>query len=213
MDRHFVSEHFKASTGLMSFGFLTMVYSLFTMIHTNDLRRLSALIALFHSGGLAILLYLKPDDKIIYYSLAGNVIIKTLLFTCMGILRIDLGSRTLSEVDFNNGIHKSSLLLFTIALGMSFILPFSPFFVFDLLIVRSAMESGNYFLILVPIMGVISFVISLHKILPLFMIQNRDFKSDDKKVLVTRINITYILLLFSVSIGILGLYQILEGSL
>ncbi len=212
LNTQYLTPHFSALFALMALGLITMVYSLFTVYHTDDIRRITALTALFHSGGLAFFLCLYPNDSMLYYVLASNITVKSLLFSTMGILRMDLGSRNLSGVDTKRGLNKISIYIYLFALGMAFVVPFSPFFISDLLILKMGMESSKYWTFLIPILNLIFFVVLLNKFLPLLELEKRDFLEESKKILTTRYKITLVMILLTSVLGFYGIFLLLTGG-
>lgn len=112
MDYQFTDLHFSSSSGLLILGIVTMFYSLWTLNQTNDIRRITAQIAVFHSGALAVFIFLNPPDEIFYYALSSSVTVKALLFSAMGIFRIDAGTRNLKDIDPSLGLNKTSTFLY-----------------------------------------------------------------------------------------------------
>ncbi len=212
LELQYTNHHFSTLLALMSLGIITMIYSLLTVYHTDDIRRITALTALFHSGGLAVFLCLYPNDSMLYYMLAANITVKSLLFSTMGILRMDLGSRNLSGIDIRKGLNKKSIYIYLFALGMAFVVPFSPFFISDLLILKLGMESSKYWIVLIPLINLIFFVILLSKFLPLLELEKRDFFDGNKKILNTRFQITLVMISLTTILGFYGIYLLLSGG-
>ncbi|MCB1142131.1 MAG: formate hydrogenase [Leptospiraceae bacterium] len=213
MDTHFTSNHFSAKSGMLILGLITMMYSLWTVYQTDDLRRITALTAMFHSGGLAVFVYLYPDFETINYMLSANITVKTLLFSTMGILRVDAGARNFSEINPENGLCRKSLYLYILSVAMAFVLPISPFFISDLILIKLGMEGLHYWIIAVPIINLIFFLVVINKIIPLLKIKSRPLAEKNKKLLTTRINISYILFFVTTLVGIFGMYKIIIGEL
>jgi len=130
----------------------------------------------------------------------------------MGILRMDLGSRNLSGVDTKRGLNKISIYVYIFALGMAFVVPFSPFFISDLLILKMGMESSKYWTFLIPILNLIFFVVLLNKFLPLLELEKRDFLEESKKILTTRFKITLVMILLTTVLGFYGIFLLLTGG-
>lgn len=212
LETQFTDFHFSTVFAFLILGLITMVYSLLTVRQTDDIRRITALTALFHSGGLAVFICLYPGEKLIFYALSANITIKSLLFTSMGILRMDLGSRALSGVDPSRGLNHSSIFLHLFTLGMTFVVPFSPFFIADLLILKIGFQQGKHWVVFIPILNLAFFLVLLHKFLPLLGLQNRDFLEESKKILQTRFKITILMALVSSLLGFYGMYMFVTGG-
>lgn len=213
LDDYYQSPHFNSRLGFLVLGLLTMLYSLWTVYQTTDIRRITALIALFHSGGIAIIISFIPEENVLYYVLGANISVKSLLFSCMGILRIDLGFRDLLQIDNHRGISQVSIVMFLLALGMSFVFPLSPFFVSDLLLIRLGMEHEKFWILIVPVLGLVFFLVCLSKFLPLLNLPRRKFMDEEKNVLQLRVRFTFILFFISLVIGIVGIYEMAFGDM
>ena len=212
MDYQFTNDHFSSSSGLLILGVITMLYSLWTLNQTNDIRRITAQIALFHSGALAVFIFLNPPDEIFYFALSASVSVKALLFSAMGIFRIDAGTRNLNGIKPEDGLNRLSTSLYIISVGMAFVIPFSPFFVTDLLLIKIGLMANKSWIILIPILGVIFFLVALNKLLPLLNIESRDFLLQHQKILKTRMMVAFSILLLSLIIGFYGIYNFSNGG-
>lgn len=212
LETQFTEFHFSTVNALMILGLITMVYSLLTVHQTDDIRRITALTALFHSGGLAVFVSLYPGDELIFYALAANITIKSLLFTSMGILRMDLGSRVLTGIEPSRGLNHSSIFLHLFTLGMTFVLPFSPFFIADLYILKIGFQNGKHWVVFIPILNLAFFLVLLHKFLPLVDLKDRDYLPDSKSILSTRFKITILMALSSSGLGFYGIYMFITGG-
>lgn len=201
-----------ASDGLMILGVLTMVYSLFTIFQTTDIRRITGQLALFHSGGMAAFVCLNPNDSIFYFMIAANVIVKALIFSAMGVIRIDLGTRNLSKLNSENGANKLSSILYIVSLGMAFIIPVSPFFLTDVLFIKTGLAQHRYWILLIPILSVIFFAVCLNKFLPILDMRSRKFHGHDEDVLMMRTVFTFFLLGLGIMAGIYGLFLFSMGG-
>jgi hydrogenase-4 component F len=212
LETEFKSSHFSTVLALLILGIITMIYSLLTIYHTDDIRRITALTALFHSGGLAVFLCFSPTLEMIYYVLCANITVKSLMFSTMGILRMDLGVRNLSSVDPNRGLNKFSIYIHLFALGMAFVVPFSPFFISDLIIIKLGMQQLKYWVIIIPIINLVFFLVLLNKFLPLLELQQREFLADNSLILIKRLKITFVMVFLAVSVGGYGIYYFINGG-
>ncbi len=212
MDYEFNTEHFSSAHALLALGILTLLYCIWTIYQTFDLRRITAQVALFHSGGLAILLFLNPSDKVFYFALAANITVKSLLFSTMGVLRIDSGTRNLNELKSDSGINKTSAWMYFIAMGMASIIPISPFFISDMLFLKVGFTAGKLWVICIPILSIIFFLIVFQKISPILTIPSRKFLPDVEKVLRIRLIFSFLLFLISLALGIYGIYHFDKGD-
>ncbi|MBP7283982.1 MAG: formate hydrogenase [Leptospiraceae bacterium] len=212
MDYQFTSDHFSSSSGLLILGIVTMLYSLWTLNQTNDIRRITAQIALFHSGALAVFIFLNPPDDIFYYSLSASVTVKALLFSAMGIFRIDAGTRDITNIKSEDGLNRLSTSLYILAVSMAFVIPFSPFFVSDLLLIKVGFMANKFWIVLIPVLGIIFFLEALNKLLPLLNIRQRDFLSQHQKTLRVRMLLTFSILFLALVVGLYGIYHLSNGG-
>lgn len=212
MDYQFSNPHFSSASGLLILGVVTMFYSLWTLNQTNDIRRITAQIALFHSGALAVFIFLNPPDEVFYYTLSASVTVKALLFSAMGIFRIDAGTRELTEVNPEEGLNRWSTALYIFSLGMAFVIPFSPFFVADLLLLKIGFVSEKFWIIIVPILGLVFFLVALNKLLPLINIKSREFLPQYNRILRIRMMLTFLILILALAIGAYGVYNLSNGG-
>ncbi|MCE9500287.1 MAG: formate hydrogenase, partial [Leptospira sp.] len=112
MDQLLTPHIFSAANGFLLLGMMTMIYSLWTLYQTHDIRRISAQIGLFHSGTLAVFLWYDPSDEILYFALGTTILVKSFLFTTMGILRMDSGTRTIDRILIMEGLNRVSSILY-----------------------------------------------------------------------------------------------------
>lgn len=212
MDYQFTSVHFSSSSGLLILGIVTMFYSLWTLNQTNDIRRITAQIALFHSGALAVFIFLNPPDEIFYYALSASVTVKALLFSAMGIFRIDAGTRNLTGIKPEEGLNRWSTSLYIFSVGMAFVIPFSPFFVGDLLLLKIGFTVGKYWVLIVPFLGLVFFLVAINKLLPLLNINSRKFFPQYEKILRIRLVLTFLILLLALAVGVYGVFHLSYGG-
>lgn len=210
MDKEFTSTHFSSVNALFILGVLTLLYAIWTVYQTYDLRRITAQIALLHSAGLAILMSFNPEDKIFYYALASNITIKSLLFSSMGVLRIDSGTRDLNNLNSQTGINKITAWLYIFSLGFASIIPFSPFFITDMLFLKLSYSLGKFWIILIPMLTIVFFLIVFKKILPILNLPNRKFQPEVEKILKIRLFFAFLLLIITIITGIYGIYYFNE---
>ncbi|MBK8395312.1 MAG: formate hydrogenase [Leptospiraceae bacterium] len=212
MDYQFTDLHFSSSSGLLILGIVTMFYSLWTLNQTNDIRRITAQIAVFHSGALAVFIFLNPPDEIFYYALSSSVTVKALLFSAMGIFRIDAGTRNLKDIDPSLGLNKTSTFLYIFSVAMAFVIPFSPFFVGDLLLIKVGFMAEKFWILLVPLLGLVFFLVAINKLLPLFQVKAREFSAQHQKILRVRLLLTFLLLGVALCVGVYGVYNLSNGG-
>lgn len=212
MDLRFSEDHFSSSKGLLILGTMTMIYSLWTVYQTHDIRRITAQMALFHTGALAVFLYLNPSDSVFYYGLAANVAVKALLFSAMGIFRIDAGTRDLAELKIENGLNRASSFLYIASVCIAFVVPFSPFFIMDLLILKIAFFGSKYWILFLPVISVIFFLVILFKILPILNVEDREYLPEHYRVLRIRTVFTWVILLVTIGLGVYGFWVFGNGG-
>lgn len=212
MDYQFTSVHFSSSSGLLILGIITMFYSLWTLNQTNDIRRITAQIALFHSGALAVFIFLNPPDEIFYYALSASVTVKALLFSAMGIFRIDAGTRNLTGIKPEEGLNRWSTALYIFSVGMAFVIPFSPFFVGDLLLIKIGFMVEKFWVLIVPFLGLVFFLVAINKLLPLLNIKTRKFIPQYEKILRIRMILTFLILILALAVGVYGVFHLSNGG-
>jgi hydrogenase-4 component F len=212
LDDFYQSPLLQMKDVILILGTITLIYSIWKFKFTTDIRKITSLIALFHTAGIAVLMGFLPEEKVFYYVLGASVSINAFLFACMGILRIDLGARDLNLVDRKRGITVITTVLFLLALGMSFLFPLSPIFLSEIILIRIGLEQGKYWVVFYPLLSGLFFFLSLKKFLPLLSLSKRRFIESERKVLDLRVRLTFLLLFISLWIGVLGLYEFLWGG-
>jgi hydrogenase-4 component F len=150
MDSLITTEHFNSRNALLVMGIATMIYSILTLYQVRDIRRITALIALFHNGAIGVFLWLNTGDEIFYLALTSLVVIKSLIFSAMGVLRLDLPSRIIDEINPKDGLHPISKFIYIASIFMAFAVPISPMFLSDMMAMRMAVKHSYYWYILVP---------------------------------------------------------------
>ncbi|EMJ98235.1 proton-conducting transporter membrane subunit [Leptospira alstonii] len=212
MDHQLYPTTFSAADGLLILGLATMLQSIVALYQRNDLRMMTAKVALFHSGALAIFLWMDLPDSIFNYLMAGNIVLKALLFLTMGIVRMDSGARELSKIFLSEAINKRALSLYTIAIFLAFVLPGSPVFVSDLLLLKAGWAQKQWFVISVPFLGLVFFGVIIYKTVPLFNLKHRPFAKDFALTLNIRLLDSLLLCSTLLGIGIWGFYRLLQGG-
>ncbi|MCB1159280.1 MAG: formate hydrogenase, partial [Leptospiraceae bacterium] len=155
MDELIIGPHFSSKFALLCMGIATMLYSIWTLRQVGDIRRITSLIALFHNGSIGVFLWLNPDDEVFFLALSTIVLVKTLLFSAMGVLRLDMSSRNLNEVADQEGLHPISKFLYISAIFMAFAVPVTPMFLTDMLVLKIAVLRTQYWYALIPGMGIL----------------------------------------------------------
>lgn len=193
-----------ASNGLLFIGILTILYATLMLVSRDDIRRISAKVALFHTGMLTIFLWIDVSDDVFYFLLTSTILVKLLVFISMGILRMDAGKRNISQILNNESLSHKALYVYLLALLISFVFPLSPVFILDLKIVEIAILNHQFYLFLFPILGSIFFFIALNKVLPMVKLPNRDFNPSLYKILTIRYSFFWFSLLLTVGVGTYG---------
>jgi len=206
MDQALSPHVLSASNAFLIMGLATMLYSLLTLYQTRDIRRITAQVALFHSGALGVFLWYNPSDEIFYYILISNVAVKSLIFFTLGIFRMDSGARSLENILAKQGLNKVSAYLFLAAFSIAFVVPVSSVFLTDLIIIRLSLSSNYFWGILVPFSSLVFFAIGLQRLLPVLNIPSRPFLKEDAQRLKIRVAFALILLLVTGALGISGVY-------
>ncbi|TGM05021.1 proton-conducting transporter membrane subunit [Leptospira jelokensis] len=209
LNPHFIN----ASNGLLSIGVLTILYSTLMLVSRDDIRRISAKVALFHTGMLTVFLWIDVSDDVFYFLLTTTILVKLLVFLSMGILRMDAGKRNISQILLNTNLSHKALYVYLLALLVSFVFPLSPVFVLDLKIVEIGILNKKFYLFLFPILGSIFFFISLNKVLPMVKLPNRNFNSNLYQILSIRYLFFWFSLLLTITVGTYGLFFLMDKYL
>ncbi|XDD45483.1 proton-conducting transporter membrane subunit [Leptospira sp. WS39.C2] len=202
-----------ASNGLLFIGVLTILYATLMLVSRDDIRRISAKVALFHTGMLTLFLWLDVSDEIFYFLLATTVLVKLLIFLSMGILRMDAGKRNISQILEGSTLSHKALYVYLLALLIAFVFPLSPVFVLDLKIIEIAILNKQFYLFVFPILGSVFFFVSLNKVLPMVRLPNRNFKNEVYRTLQIRFYFFWIGLLITVAVGAFGMYYLMAKYL
>lgn len=212
MDHQLYPTTFSASDGLLILGVVTMLQSIVALYQRNDLRMMTAKVALFHSGAIGIFLWMDLPDPVFNFVMAGNIVLKSVLFLTMGIVRMDAGKRELSKIFLSEKINKKALSLYTASLFVAFVLPGSPIFVNGLLLLKVGWAQGQWFVITVPFLGLIFFGVLLYKTVPLFNLEDRPFAKEFASTLQIRMTNSLLLFIMVLGLGIWGFYHLLQGE-
>ncbi|WP_061226005.1 proton-conducting transporter membrane subunit [Leptospira interrogans] len=212
MDHQLYPTTFSASDGLLILGIITMLQSIVALYQRNDLRMMTAKVALFHSGAIGIFLWMDLPDPVFNFVMAGNIVLKAVLFLTMGIVRMDAGKRELSKIFLSEKINKKALSLYTASLFVAFVLPGSPIFVNDLLLLKVGWAQGQWFVITVPFLGLIFFGVLLYKTVLLFNLEDRPFAKEFASTLQIRMTNSLLLFIMVLGLGIWGFYHLLQGE-
>ena len=95
---------------------------------------------------------------------------------------------------------------------MAFVIPFSPFFVADLLLLKVGFGIEKFWIIFVPILGLVFFLVALNKLLPLLNIKSREFLPQHNRTLRIRMMLTFLILILALAIGAYGVYNLSNGG-
>ncbi|BDA79576.1 formate hydrogenase [Leptospira kobayashii] len=204
---------FNSANGLLFIGILTILYSTWVLHRREDIRRLAAKVALFHTGMLAVFLWLDVSDSVFYFLLAATLLVKVLVFVSMGILRMDSGQRMILNIAQSDSLHSASFYSYFAALLVAFVFPLSPIFLLDLEIIRIGLERNSILLFAFPILGLVFFFIALNKILPIIRLPHRDFNANVQTVLRIRIFLFLISLIAALALGVYGMMTLINGGL
>lgn len=207
MDHQLYPTTFSASDGLLILGIITMLQSIVALYQRNDLRMMTAKVALFHSGAIGIFLWMDLPDPVFNFVMAGNIVLKAVLFLTMGIVRMDAGKRELSKIFLSEKINKKALSLYTASLFVAFAI-----FVNDLLLLKVGWAQGQWFVITVPFLGLIFFGVLLYKTVPLFNLEDRPFAKEFASTLQIRMTNSLLLFIMVLGLGIWGFYHLLQGE-
>lgn len=205
LEREINPHMINAANGILFIGVLTILYSTLILFSREDIRRISAKVALFHTGMLTLFLWLDVSDDVFYFLLTTTVLVKLLVFLSMGILRMDAGKRNISQILEKSSLSHKALYMYLLALLVAFVFPLSPVFVLDLKVIEIAIKQKMFLLFLFPIVGAIFFFIALNKVLPLVRLPNRNFEPGVYGILQTRLVFFWFSFLFTVFVGSYGL--------
>ncbi|TGL87242.1 formate hydrogenase [Leptospira congkakensis] len=209
LEREINPHAINAANGILFIGILTILYSTLILFSREDIRRISAKVALFHTGMLTLFLWLDVTDDMFYFLLSTTVLVKLLVFLSMGILRMDAGKRNISQILETSSLSHKALYMYLLALLVAFVFPLSPVFVLDLKVIEIAIKQKMFFLFLFPIVGAVFFFIALNKVLPLVRLPNRNFEPGVYGILQTRLVFFWFSFLFTVCVGTYGLTYLL----
>ncbi|MCB1160902.1 MAG: formate hydrogenase, partial [Leptospiraceae bacterium] len=213
MDKTLQHKYISPSTVFVIFSFITILYSIWKLYHTNDIRRLSAKIALFHSGLLGVILYFSPEMEILYYILLTVLLVKTMLFLSLGLLRMNTKTRDLPEIIKSGSIHKGILYVFLFAVFISLSFPLSPVFISDILLLFTGLARNAYWVPFILFSGPISFAILIYKLLPLCNLSDKAINEKDKKIIKIRYIATLHFMILIILLGTYGVYKIQFGEI
>lgn len=213
LERRTNTIFWNSANGLLFIGVLTIIYSLWVLYRREDIRRIAAKIALFHTGVFSVFIWLGVSESVFYFLLATTILVKYKVFISMGILRMDSKERYISKILESGKLSKNTMIAYLLALVFAFIFPFSPVFLLDLELVREAVFLKKYALFLVPISASIFFFLLARKVLPLVRLKSREYSADVDRILRTRLGFFYVGLFLSLILGFFGLHSMLNGGL
>lgn len=190
---------------------LTILYTIFVQYNISDIRRISAKIALYHSGVLGIFLWIGVDKTALYFILASIILVKSILFLSMGAVRLVAGSREIDRMTEEKSFPRWISFLYVFTIFLCFTFPFSTNFYADMFLVKLGLEKEYYWLIVVPILGIILFGITISKILPLLKIPNGQMDAKIQKIVKVRVTVYAILLIAILFFSSFG-YRLLSSS-
>ncbi|MCZ8239850.1 MAG: proton-conducting transporter membrane subunit [Leptospiraceae bacterium] len=215
IDRIWNPSIFSARLLLPILGSATCLHSIWMLYQRNDIRRIAAKIALFHTGALAWIIWMEIPFSIFLYILVGTVLLKTLVFLTMGILRIEAGSKYLEQIFRLSEINKKVKILYFASLFFAFAFPVSPAFLTDFLIIKLSIQSKMYLNLLIPFLSLIFFSLLVSKVYNIWAIEDsKQIKYSEHKLINGRLAIVSILFLLIIGWGIYGIMNLeLVGEL
>ncbi|PJZ71513.1 hypothetical protein CH373_03230 [Leptospira perolatii] len=212
MDAMLSPKFIKPSNVFLISGIITILYSIWTVYQLQDVRRMTAKVALFHSGAIAVFLWFRPSNEIFFFLQAVNLALKGFLFSSLGILRMDGGHRFLDQILGGRGIHRFTTFLMLAAVCAAFTLPISPVFFTDLLLVKLGLDNGYFWPLVVPGLGLIFFAVIFGRLLPLLNLPHRKVYKDIRNNVNIRFVITTVLLFILIALGFLGFWGLTQGG-
>jgi len=190
-------------------GSVTCLHSIWSLYHRNDIRRIAAKIALFHTGALAWIVWMEIPFSIFLYILVGTVLLKTLVFLTMGILRIEAGSKYLEQIFRLPEINGRVKFFYFGSLFFAFAFPISPAFLTDFLIIKLSIESKIYMNLIIPFLSLIFFSLLISKVYNIWAIEDsRQIKYSEQKLIDGRLAIVATLFLLIMGWGIYGIMNL-----
>jgi hydrogenase-4 component F len=202
-----------ASNLLLVLSLITILYSIISLYRAEDIRRITAKVALFHSGSLGVLLWLRPSDEILYFFLVNTILIKSFLFLSLGILRMESASRNLNTILQQKSIPKFISLFYIITICAAFTLPISPIFWADVILLKLAISSSNLWVALLPVQGAIFLGIVLSKLIPLLKLPTRKLDPNFKSIIQFRLVVSVIVCIALLWVTYTELLFLLRGSI
>ncbi len=212
LEREINLSLFNSANGLLLIGILTILYSTWILQRRDDIRRIAAKVALFHTGMLAIFLWLDVNDLVFYYLLTSTLIVKVIIFVSMGILRMDSGKRMIAQIVDLNSINLISFYGYFFAIILAFVFPLSPVFIMDMEMIKISLDRNWLWLFSFPLFGLIFFFIALNKILPIIRVKNRDFVPEQKRILTVRFAFLVLTIVMAIFIGAVGMFELVTGE-
>ncbi|TGL57943.1 formate hydrogenase [Leptospira ognonensis] len=212
LEREINHSLINSANGLLLIGILTILYSTWILHRRDDIRRIAAKVALFHTGMLAIFIWLDVNNNVFYFLLASTLIVKVIIFVSMGILRMDSGKRMIAQIVDLNSINQKSFYGYFFAIIIAFVFPLSPVFILDMEMIKISLDRNLIWLFSFPLMGLIFFFIALNKILPIIRVRNRDFYDSQKTLLSIRLGFLIISIVVGLLIGTFGMYELVTGG-
>lgn len=209
LERELNPHLINASNGLLFIGVLTILYAILMLVSRDDIRRISAKVALFHTGMLTLFLWLDVSDEVFYFLLSSTVLVKLLVFLSMGILRMDAGKRNISQILNGPNLSHKALYVYLMALLIAFVFPLSPVFALDLKIIEISVLNRQFYLFIFPILGSIFFFVALNKVLPMVKLSNRNFEKDIYHILQFRFYFFWFSLVSTIIVGSYGMYYLM----
>ncbi len=201
-----------SANGLLFIGILTILYATWILNKREDIRRIAAKIALFHTGMLAVFLWLDVKDDVFYFLLASTLIVKLIVFVAMGLLRMDAGKRMIGQIVDLPSLNPKSFYAYMAAVLIAFVFPLSPVFILDMEIIRIGLTTNLIWLFCFPLLGLVFFYIALNKLLPIVRVKSRDFEPTEKLVLTVRLRFFIMSVVFALGIGAFGMYALVMGG-
>ncbi|GBF49869.1 formate hydrogenase subunit F [Leptospira ryugenii] len=213
LEKEVNSSLVNSANGILFLGVLTILYATWVLQRRDDIRRIAAKVALFHTGMLAVFLWLDVNDTIFYFLLATTLLIKLIIFVSMGILRMDSGHRLIEQILSAKGINQYSFYGYFFALILAFVFPLSPVFILDMEMIKTGLIRNQIWLFLFPFLGLVFFFIALNKVLPIIRLEHRPFEKDQSRILSIRMFFLVLCFLSALALGSYGMFGLVEGEM
>jgi hydrogenase-4 component F len=211
IDRLWNPSYFSARTLLPVLGSITCFHAIWSLYQRKGIRRITAKIALFHTGALAWIIWMDIPFHAFLYILTGTVLLKSLVFLAMGTLRIESGYKYLEQIILLPSVNTKVKLYYFASLFFAFAFPISPAFLTDFLVIKYSIDSKLFLNLLIPFLSLIFFSLLIAKTHNLWSIaDSSEIKYREPMLIKGRLMIVTVLF---IALALWGIYGILNLGL